>query len=160
MKKWAVAYLYYSILGFPAGPDGKECLQCRRLRFDPWVGKIPGEGNWQPTLVLLPGEFHGERSPVGYSPWGHKELDMIEWLTLPLSFFFMAYYWAIKKNKLVIHVKTWDESPNNMRNESSFIYTEKSILRYIIHFYEVPEQTKLIFSEELKRAVAKRVGKK
>ena len=59
----------------------------------------------------------------------------------------------------MIHVKTWDESPDNMLNESNFIYTEKSILWYTIHFYEVPEQAKLIFSEEFKKAVAKRVGK-
>ena len=36
----------------------------------------------QLTLVFLPGEFHGQRSLVGYSPWGHKELDMTEWLTV------------------------------------------------------------------------------
>ena len=34
-----------------------------------------------PTPVFLPGEFHGQRSPVGYSPWGRKESDMIERLT-------------------------------------------------------------------------------
>ena len=33
---------------------------------------------WQPNPVFLPGESHGGRSPVGYSPWGHKELDMTE----------------------------------------------------------------------------------
>ena len=33
---------------------------------------------WQPTLVFLPGEFHGQRSLAGYIPWGHKELDMAE----------------------------------------------------------------------------------
>ena len=33
---------------------------------------------WQPTPVFLPGEFHGQRSLSGYSPWGHKELDMTE----------------------------------------------------------------------------------
>ena len=32
--------------------------------------------------VFFPGEFHGQRSLVSYSPWGHKELDMTEWLTL------------------------------------------------------------------------------
>ena len=31
---------------------------------------------WQPSLVFLPGEFHGHRSLGGYSPWGCKELDM------------------------------------------------------------------------------------
>ena len=33
---------------------------------------------WQPTLVFLPGKSHGQRSLVGYSPWGCKELDMTE----------------------------------------------------------------------------------
>ena len=33
---------------------------------------------WQPLPVFLPGEFHGQRSLAGYSPWGRKELDMTE----------------------------------------------------------------------------------
>ena len=68
--------------GFPTGASDKEsscqCRRHRRLGFDPWVGKIIWRRKWQPTLVFLPGEFHGQRSPVGYSPWGHKELDMSE----------------------------------------------------------------------------------
>ena len=35
-----------------------------------------------PTPVFLPGEFHGQRSLMGYSPWGCKEPDMTEWITL------------------------------------------------------------------------------
>ena len=46
--------------------------------FNPWVTKIPWRRKWQLTPVFLPGEFHGERSLVGCSPWGHKELDTIE----------------------------------------------------------------------------------
>ena len=38
-----------------------------------------------PTPLFLPGEFHGQRSPAGYSPWGWKESDMIERLSLSLS---------------------------------------------------------------------------
>ena len=38
------------------------CLQCRRLRFDSWVRKIPWRRKWQPTPVFLPGESHGQRS--------------------------------------------------------------------------------------------------
>ena len=38
----------------------------------PWVGKIPWRKKWQPTPVFLPGESHGQRSLVGYSPWSHK----------------------------------------------------------------------------------------
>ena len=37
-----------------------------------WVGKIPWRRAWQPTPVFLPGESHGQRSLVGYNPWGCK----------------------------------------------------------------------------------------
>ena len=54
---------------------GKEsACQCRRYRFDPWVGKIPWRRAWQPTPVLLPGESYGQRSLVGYSPWGFQRV--------------------------------------------------------------------------------------
>ena len=43
--------------------------------------KIPWMRKWQPTPALLPGKCHGERSLEGYSPWGHKESDVTEWLT-------------------------------------------------------------------------------
>ena len=38
--------------------------------FPTQVGKIPWRRQWHPTPVLLPGESHGRRSLVGYSPWG------------------------------------------------------------------------------------------
>ena len=41
---------------------------------------IPWRRKWQPTPVLLPGKSHGQRSLVGYSPWGRKESDTTEWL--------------------------------------------------------------------------------
>ena len=49
-------------------------LQCRRWGFDPWVGKIPLRRAWQPTPVFLPGESHGQRSLVGYSPLGSQRV--------------------------------------------------------------------------------------
>ena len=44
------------------------------------AGSIPGWGKSpeEPTLVFLPGKSHGQRSLVGYSPWGCKELDTTE----------------------------------------------------------------------------------
>ena len=61
---------------FPGGASGKECdCQCRRYKrcgFDLWVGKIPWSRKWQLTPVFLPGKFHGQRSLVGYSPWGRR----------------------------------------------------------------------------------------
>ena len=54
------------------------CLQCRRLGFNPWVGKIPWRRERLPTPIFLLGELHGERSLAGYSSWGLKEWDMTE----------------------------------------------------------------------------------
>ena len=56
-------------------------LQYRRPGFDPWVRKIPWRRKWQPMPVSLPGKSHGQRSLVGYSPWGHKEFHMTELIT-------------------------------------------------------------------------------
>ena len=70
-----------SPLGFPGGSDGKESA-CNS--GDPGLTPEPGnplEKEWLPTLVLLPGEFHGQRSLVGYRPCGRKESDMTEQLT-------------------------------------------------------------------------------
>ena len=59
--------------GLPWWLSGKEsAYQCRRLRFDPWIENIPWRRKWQPTTVFLLGKSHGQRSLVGYSPWGHK----------------------------------------------------------------------------------------
>ena len=45
----------------------EPACQCKRHRFDPWVGRIP----WRR-------KSDGQRSLVGYSPWGHRESDMTE----------------------------------------------------------------------------------
>ena len=44
-----------------------QCKGPKRCEFDPWVGKIPWRRIWQPTPVLLPGEYHGQKSLAGYS---------------------------------------------------------------------------------------------
>ena len=65
--------------------NGKEsACRCRSLGFNPCFGKIPWRRKWLATPVLLPGEFHQQWSLAGYSPWGHKELDMTEQITLSL----------------------------------------------------------------------------
>ena len=55
-----------------------QCRRGQRCGIDPWAGKIPWRRAWQPTAVFLPGEFHGQRSLGGYSPWGCIELEMTE----------------------------------------------------------------------------------
>ena len=56
----------------------KKCLQRGRHEFDPWVGKIPWMRAWQPTPVFLPGESHGQRSLIGYSPKGRQDSNTTE----------------------------------------------------------------------------------
>ena len=70
-----------SLYGLPWWLSGKESACSVGATGDP--GSILGSGNrpprrraWQPTPVILPGEFHGQRTLVGYSPWGRKESDM------------------------------------------------------------------------------------
>ena len=55
-------------------------------RFDPWVGKIPSRRKWKPTAVFLPEKSHGQRSLVGYRPWGCTESDTTEQLSAPALF--------------------------------------------------------------------------
>ena len=50
----------------------------KRHGFDPWVDKIPWRRVWQPSPLFLPEESYGQRSLVGYSPWGRTELDTTE----------------------------------------------------------------------------------
>ena len=54
--------------------SGKEsACSASRPGHNPCVGTIPWSRKWQPTPVFLPGESYGQKSLVGYSPWGHKE---------------------------------------------------------------------------------------
>ena len=50
----------------------------KRCGFNPRVRKILCSRKWQCPPVSLPAEFHGQKSPAGYHPWGHKELDLTE----------------------------------------------------------------------------------
>ena len=61
--------------------------------LDPQAKKIPWRRQWLPTPVFSPGEFHGHRSLVGYSPWGCKESDMTERLTHTHTHTHTQYMW-------------------------------------------------------------------
>ena len=55
---------------------------------------------WQPTPVFLPRELHGQKSLVGYSPWGHKELDTAERLTLKIMASSPITSWQIEGERV------------------------------------------------------------
>ena len=67
-------------MGFLGSSDGKESPFNAE---DP--GSIPWRREWQSTPIFLPGEFPGQRSLLGYSPWGQKESDTTERLTVFLN---------------------------------------------------------------------------
>ena len=56
----------------------KNLMQFRKPGFDLWVVKVSWRREWLPIPVFLPGESHGQRSMVGYSPWGLKKSDTTE----------------------------------------------------------------------------------
>ena len=76
--------------------------------FDPWMEKIPWRRKWQPTPVFLPGESHGRRSLVGYSPWDRKESDTTEQLQ-----FHFHFQKLLNKSKL--------KNKNKNKNKNTFL---------------------------------------
>ena len=70
--------------GFPGGSDGEESA-CNAGDLS-WIpGWDPLEKGIATHSSILPGEFHGQRSLVGYSLWGCEQLDTTEWPKLSLS---------------------------------------------------------------------------
>ena len=63
----------------------KKLPAMQEAQVDLWIWKIPWRRKWLPTPVFLPGEFHGQKTLAGYSPWGCKGSDTTEHLRLSLS---------------------------------------------------------------------------
>ena len=70
-------------MGFPGGSDGRESAHdARDLSLLPGLGRSPREGKGYPHLYSRLENPHGQRSLVGYSPWGHKESDTTKQLSI------------------------------------------------------------------------------
>ena len=76
----------------------------------------PLEEGMQTTLASLPGDSHGQRSLVGYSPWGHKESDTTDQLTLSLP------------QTILMYSQDWDLPP-----QADTPYWQNSTLKFHIH---------------------------
>ena len=95
---WALVFLsilwvfsYVLVGSFPGGSDGKEfACNAGDTGLIPGSGRSSGERSCNPLQYsclenfLYDREFCGQRGPVSHSPWGHKELDMTDWLTVSL----------------------------------------------------------------------------
>ena len=119
--------LFNEMLGFGGAHWVEECtpkwynqvlasLVAQRLKRLPgmretWVRSlIPWRRKWQPTPVLLPGKSHGGRSLVGFSPWGHKELDTTE----RLHFHFTFMHWRRKWQPTPVFLPGESQGKGNM----------------------------------------------
>ena len=72
-----------NLLGFPVAQRKESACNAGDARYEgptPGLGRSPKRREWQLTPVFLSGLSHGQRSLAGYSPWGHKESNMTEWL--------------------------------------------------------------------------------
>ena len=68
-----------SLMDFPGGSDSKVSVyNVGDLGSIPGSGRFPGEGNGNTLQYSCLEKSHGQRSLVGYSPWGRKESDMTE----------------------------------------------------------------------------------
>ena len=66
-----------SQVGFPGGLDGRESTcNVGDLGSIPGLGRSPGGGHGNPLQYSCLENPYGQRSLVGHSPWGHKQLDM------------------------------------------------------------------------------------
>ena len=96
-------------MGFPGGSDGKESsYNVGDLASIPGSGRFLWRRKWQPTPVFLPGESHGQRSLVGYSPRGRKELDTTERLHCHFHFRLVIAFLLRSKHLLI----SWLQLPS------------------------------------------------
>ena len=119
-------------MGQPARPRACSVLcligRHKRLGFEPWRRK------WQPTPVFLFGKFHGQRSLEGYSPRGHKELNMTEHTCMEkprhssIFAFADAGKWKVQK----IHPQ--ETEAQQAKKETEWKVVEKVTLRYLFFF--------------------------
>ena len=95
-------------MGFPCGSAGKEsACNAEDLGLIPGLGKSPGEGKGYPL------QYSGLENSMDYSPWGCKESDMTEQLSLSLKNSLELKESLVKKRIFVSRVRTTNFGPNN-----------------------------------------------
>ena len=77
----------------------------RDLDLTPGLGRSPGGGNGQNTPVFLFGKSHRQRSLVGYSQWGRKELDATERIILNPNLYLIAFKAGIGSHIKLVHLE-------------------------------------------------------
>ena len=106
--KYYASWFQAILWSYPKWCSGKEPAyqgrRCKRHVFNPWVEKMPWRRRWLPTPVFLPGKSHGQRSLVGYGPWGHKHDWPTEHIHTEES---TVWYW--QRNRRVDRLSTYTQ---------------------------------------------------
>ena len=125
--------LQYSCL---ENPQGQRRLAGRlwggRPGFDPWVGKTPWRRVRQPTPVFLPGESHGQRSLVGYSPWDHKEGAWVKWLNMYTLI--ITSFWAVRTSLMRLASLQFTFGKVTVGQHFSHVKTQSKALIFIMFY--------------------------
>ena len=99
----------HNICGFPRGSGGKEsACNAGDLGSISGLGRLPGGGHGGLLEYSCLENLHGQRSWVGYCPWGRKESDVTEQL-------------STAQHKIV-NTEQVKEKPLPLRNWSSFFH--------------------------------------
>ena len=104
--------------GFPGGSDGKEST-CNEgdLVLIPGFGRSPEGGHGNPLQYFCLENPHGQRSLVGYSPWGHKELDMTEQLSTAQKQHVLGHKTNFIKFKCIDIIQNMFSNHNEIKSE-------------------------------------------
>ena len=129
-------YTCVFISGFSGGTSGKQPVcpsrRHKRCEFNPWVGRIPWKRAWWPTPIFLPGESHGQRSLVGYSPWGHRvehdwsdlataAADILASINFSVQVFWGRFPMSLGKCKR----SRWDDGVESSRSNKFHLFLQK-----------------------------------
>ena len=97
---WHLGCHERSIWGFQVAPVVKNLStnagDVRDMGWIPESGRSPGGGHSNPFLYSCLENPHGQRSLVGYSPWGRTELDTIERLSTAEHYIMSFSWWQVK----------------------------------------------------------------
>ena len=152
LSEWEFLITYVKLWAFLMAQWYRICLQCRWPRFDPRVRKIPWRRQWLTTPVFLSGELHGQRSLVGYSPWGHRVRH--DWATN--IFTFKTIY--LERTSLVAQTvkclptmwETWVQSLGWEDPLEKAMETHSSTLAWKIPWMEEPGKLQSVGSQRVR----------